>query len=170
MKIHQEEWKPIAECNGEYYVSNLGRVKSFKFGKERVLKHCVNTTGYLYIGTRVNGKRKICKIHRLVAMAFINNPNNKSQVNHIDGNKMNNYVCNLEWATPKENHQHAWDTGLNECKRLAISKANSKPVLDIQTGKKYDSLRKACEDIGEPYSRHEKRHSGSSKLQRFFYL
>lgn len=171
----QEEWKAVAECNGEYYVSSWGRVKSLKFGKERILKPGLIGNGYPSVDLRyLNKKRKIQKIHRLVALAFISNPEKKGDVNHKDGNKCNNHVENLEWMTRKENIQHAWDNGLYESTRLAISmavsKAKSKPVVDTITGKKYDSLKLACLDINESYRCHHLRIFQKSKLQRFFYL
>lgn len=89
-------------------------MKSF-FGKTpRILKPQLHCTGYLCVGLRLNGKRKICRIHRLVAEVFIPNPNDKSEVNHCDGHKLNNYVSNLDWVTPSENMQHAYGTGLRK--------------------------------------------------------
>ena len=111
METQQEIWKAIAECNGEYYVSNYGQVKSYKFGREVILKHW-NVQGYLFIQLAKNNKKKSMSIHRLVAKAFIPNPYNKLTVNHKDGNKLNNCVDNLEWMTHSENMKHAWDTGL----------------------------------------------------------
>jgi hypothetical protein len=107
----EEEWKAIAECNGQYYVSSWGRVKSFKHGKERILKHWI-VKGYVFVQLSKNNKQKSVSIHRLVANAFIMNPLKKTSVNHKDGNKTNNCIDNLEWMTHKENIQHAWDTGL----------------------------------------------------------
>jgi hypothetical protein len=174
METQHEEWKPIAGSNGEYHVSSNGRVKSYKNGKERILKPGLIGNGYPAVDICTNGKRKIQKIHRLVALAFIPNEEGKGDVNHKDGNKLNNYVENLEWMTRKENIQHAWDNGLFESTRLAISKAvsksKSKPVVDIITGKKYDSLKLACLDINETYCCHQLRIFQKSKLQRFFYL
>lgn len=111
----QEIWKPVAECNGEYYVSSWGRVKSYKGGREVILKHWI-VKGYLFIQLSKNNKQKSVSIHRLVAEAFIMNPLNKPTVNHKDGNKTNNCIDNLEWMTHKENIQHAWDTGLFKSK------------------------------------------------------
>ena len=169
----QEIWKAVADSNGIYHISDHGQVKSLKYGKERILKpSLVGRPGnqYLAVDLVIKDKRKMHKIHRLVAMAFIPNPENKPQVNHKDGNKLNNHIDNLEWATAKENQQHAWDTGLKEATRLATIQANSKPVIDIVNGKKHDSLTKACEEIGEPYNLHQLRIFKKSKLQRFFYL
>jgi hypothetical protein len=166
MNTQTEQWKAVAECNGEYQVSNFGRVKSLKHGKERILKPAIGTRGYLQNELSTNGNRKNWALHRLVALAFIGNPENKPQINHIDGNKINNHIDNLEWVTRKENMEHAWNTGLFESKRLA----QSKPVIDILTNKKYDSLTAACFDIGEPYKRHSIRSFRNSPLQRFFYV
>ena len=113
----KEIWKAIKDYEGKYEVSNLGRVKSLERTsrlnrkiKERILAPREYTGGYL----RVQLSRKDFYIHRLVAETFIPNPENKSQVNHIDGNKRNNRVDNLEWNTPLENNLHAIRTGLNK--------------------------------------------------------
>ena len=74
--------------------------------------HLCKSTGYMMIQLYRDGRRKAVTIHRLVALAFINNPMNYQQVNHIDGNKNNNDVTNLEWCTPQYNARHAWDNGL----------------------------------------------------------
>jgi len=164
MNTQPEQWKAIAECNGEYYISDHGRVKSYRFGKERIMKQArCGLLGNQYLAVVI---KKTVKVHRLVALAFVPNIDNKPQVNHKDGNKLNNSADNLEWVTASENHQHAWDTGLNESKRLAISK----PVIDIVTNKKYSSLTEACIEINEPYNRHKLRNWKSSPLQRFFYI
>jgi hypothetical protein len=166
----QEIWKAVADSNGIYHISSYGRVKSYKFGREVILKLVVTSTGYLKINTCTKGKRKTEKIHRLVAKAFIANPENKPEVNHKDGNKLNNHIDNLEWTTHKENQQHAWDNGLCESTRVANIKRQSKPVIDIVTKNKYDSLKLACKDIGENYRTHLTRIFYQRKNQRFFYL
>lgn len=108
----EEEWKSI-EGFDEYRISSHGRVKSLKFGKERILKPRKSPDGYFSIVTCVGGKEKSHKIHRLVASAFIENSNHLPQVDHIDRNVTNNTVSNLRWVTPSENsfntHRHYKD-------------------------------------------------------------
>ena len=108
----EEIWKDIKGYEGHYKVSNLGNVKSFKYGKETLLKRRLTDRGYDTAMLYDKGKQKCFKIHRLVAQAFIPNLENKSEVNHIDGNKLNNSVDNLEWCTHKENITHGFKTGL----------------------------------------------------------
>jgi hypothetical protein len=169
MGTQQEIWKPVADSNGIYYISSHGRVKSYKYGKERILKPgLVGVPGnqYLAVVLTIKSNKKTIKIHRLVALAFIENIENKSTVNHIDTNKLNNHIDNLEWNTSKENINHAWQNGLCESSRLA----NSKPVIDISNGKKYRSLKLACEDTNQSYTCHKQRHHKKREIQRFFYL
>ena len=105
-----EEWKPIPDYE-DYHVSNFGRVKSFKT-KPRIMKPAFDKGGYLQAVLSEDDKAKFFRVNRLVALCFIPNPENKPHVNHIDGNKFNNHVSNLEWATPKENQRHAAKLGL----------------------------------------------------------
>lgn len=109
--LHGEVWAPIKDCES-YQVSNYGRVKSFKKGTTHILKPFLDRNGYLTCTLRVNRKQKPINVHRLVAKAFIPNPDNKPQVNHIDGCKWNSCFSNLEWATREENMCHADITGL----------------------------------------------------------
>ena len=108
-----------------YAVSNRGNLKNIKNGN--ILKLQTNKSGYNEYTLAQNGIKKNFKIHRLVGILFIPNEDKKPQINHIDGNKTNNNVNNLEWCTAKENDTHARETGL---------KNNNKPVeaLDINTG------------------------------------
>lgn len=100
----EEIWKDIEEYEGIYQVSSLGRVKRVTTG--RILKSGKNRGGYLYINLCKQGVVSNKRIHRLVAQAFIPNPENKSDINHIDEDKTNNTVTNLEWTTRKENLNH----------------------------------------------------------------
>ncbi len=103
----QEEWRTVIGYEGLYVVSNLGRVKSYKVSREgRIMKLLNNGQNYLSVGLY---KNKICHkylVSRLVAKAFIHNPENKLEVNHIDNNPLNNNFYNLEWCTSKENKLH----------------------------------------------------------------
>ena len=118
-----EIWKDIEGYEGTYQVSNTGKVKRIKTlikcknGHNFTLKEhyiYLNDKGgnYLTVNLNKENKTKRFYVHRLVAKAFIENVNNKSEVNHIDGNKHNNKVKNLEWVTRSENLKHAWDNEL----------------------------------------------------------
>lgn len=117
-------WKPVIGYEQHYVVSNTGLVKSierkvrnstisFRVVKEKMKTSNTSTTSdYLYVLLYKNDCMKNKSIHRLVAEAFITNPGNKPMVNHIDGNKLNNNVCNLEWVSSRENKAHAKELGL----------------------------------------------------------
>lgn len=110
-----EEWRTIEGTDGRYEVSNTGKVRSNNYlghGKTVELKQNKDRGEYHTVYLYFEGKRKFKQVHRLVAQAFIPNPEEKPQVNHQDGNKSNNNVSNLEWNTKKENSQHAARTGL----------------------------------------------------------
>ena len=102
----KEIFKDIEEYEGLYQISNLGRVKSLKYGKERILKPAKDKKGYLYVCLYKQGKMKIYRVHRLVAQAFIPNPNNLPQVNHKDEDKTNNASSNLEFCDAKYNNNY----------------------------------------------------------------
>ena len=103
-----EIWEKIPGFNSFYQVSSLGNVRSLKGNKTLFL----HPNGYLQVNLYKNDKTKSRLVHRLVASAFIPNNENKPQVNHINGDKTDNKISNLEWATAKENSQHAIKTGL----------------------------------------------------------
>ena len=121
-----ETWKEIAGYEGLYEVSDLGRVKSLKYGKEKILKPGKDTRGYLNVILFKDGKSKNSKVHRLVAEAFIPNPNNLDTVNHKDEVKTNNTVTNLEWMSIKDNNNYG-----TRNKRVAESHINH-PSLSKQ--------------------------------------
>lgn len=98
-----EIWLPVVGFEGLYEVSNLGKVKSLKFGKEKILIQVKMKNGYLYVNLYKEGKVKTCRVHRLVCQAFLDNPNGYTCVNHKDECKTNNRVDNLEWCDNKYN-------------------------------------------------------------------
>ena len=100
--MKKEYWKPVVGYEGHYQVSNFGRVKSIKFGKEIILKQKIKG-GYYYVNLSKNGILKTYLVHRLVAEAFIDNTDNLPCVNHKDEDKTNNSVDNLEWCTQSYN-------------------------------------------------------------------
>ena len=110
--IDGEEWRDIENFDG-YQVSNFGRVKSFKKNCRRIIRpRPFHSSNYLCVHIFNCGRRFYLSVHRLVAEIFIPNPENKPQVNHIDGHKLNNHVSNLEWVSVSENRVHAYKTGL----------------------------------------------------------
>ena len=112
----REIWKPINGYEGLDEISNTGRVNSLISG--RILKTCPNNKGYLYVRLTKDGQHKAFSVHRLVANAFIPNTERMEQVNHIDGNKQNNYSENLEWCNDLQNRTHAYKNGLRKMKTI----------------------------------------------------
>ena len=106
-----EIFKDIEGYEGAHQISNFGRVKSFKRNEVKILKPYL-TNIYLAVDLLDRCVRKFSSIHILVAKAFIPNPENKPTVNHENGNKFDNCISNLSWATYKENNEHAYDSGL----------------------------------------------------------
>lgn len=143
-----EIWKNIKGYEGIYQISNLGRIKSLhnKFGnKELIMKQNLKRNGYYQIRLKRNGTVKDFIIHRLVAEAFIPNPNNYPCVNHIDENKTNNNANNLEWCSILYNNTYG-----NRLKK--VSKAQSKKVYQYDFNWKlikiYDSCKEASKKTG----------------------
>lgn len=137
----QEIWKDIVGYENLYLISNYGRLKSInKFIvlrngelrklKERIMKPSITEYGYIRYALTKNSKRVLFRAHRLVAEAFIPNPENKPEVNHKFGDKLDNRVSQLEWATASENMRDAYDNGLIKSRKGA-KHHNSKLTDDI---------------------------------------
>jgi predicted XRE-type DNA-binding protein len=127
----KEIWKDIEGFEGEYQISNLARVKSFKGKRAIILKQSTQSRGY----KQVSLPSKCTLVHVLVARAFINKPEYKVEVNHINGDKSCNEVSNLEWVTHKENMEHALNTGLLPTlkgENTSNHKLTRKEVIDIK--------------------------------------
>lgn len=129
----KEEWLPVPGYEELYEVSSLGSVRNSK--TQHVMRGCVQRYkgGSLRRSVTLSkgGKSRTVKVHRLVALAFVPNPDNKREVNHINGDPLNNAAANLEWCTGSENMLHAYKNGLavmSKSRREKIAKANMKPV------------------------------------------
>lgn len=107
-----EQWKAIEGTNGMIEVSEDGQIRSLLRGSPYILKSQRDNKGYHRVRVTINRQKMSFKVHREVAKAFIPNPNNLPQVNHMDGNKSNNAVDNLEWCTNQQNVIHALEIGL----------------------------------------------------------
>jgi len=140
-----KDLKPITGFEN-YLIDCSGKVFSLKSNK--YLKPGDNGRGYFKVNLWRNGRQYTITIHRLVAQAFLPNPDNKSFINHKDGNKLNNTVSNLEWVTPAENNQHAYDIGLRKWSPNSGRKLIPINVYDYKTGEfksTHDSISEAIE-------------------------
>jgi hypothetical protein len=174
--IMDEIWKDIKGFEGFYQVSNFGRIRGidrairYRHGRERIWKGkikkpTVTQKGYLKVNL-FNGEKNVTReVQRIVAETFIENPLNKEQVNHIDGNKTNNNVENLEWVTPKENTFHSIYVLGNNLKKV------SQYDLDGKYIRTFKSIKDAGEATGTPRCSisnvvHGRRHKAGNYLWR----
>lgn len=156
-----ENYKNVKDYIGLYQINSNGTVKGLKRmielknGKnrvieERILKPRIDSYGYITVRLSKNGKTKTCFIHRLIAEAFIPNPNNLPQINHISGDKQDNSINNLEWTTPSLNSRHAYRNGLNN--NYGVDHAKSVCILDHKNELVFPTIRDFCEYYNIAYS------------------
>lgn len=178
--MEKEIWKDIPKYEGLYQISNLGRIKSLSkfhrtmreyssigyYSKEKILTPNVAKNGYLRVSLRNNGKTKYINIHRLVAQTFIPNPNEYNYINHIDGNKLNNNVNNLEWCTQSHNAKEAFRIGLHR-KYFGTDNKRSRKVIqyDLKGNfiREWDYMMKITKELGYDYTNISKCCSGIYK-------
>lgn len=189
----EEIWKDIKGYEGLYQISNFGNIKSLVgwngnkyikkyYKREKILKKSFSTTGYLKIGLKKDGKFKNYKVHRLVAEAFIPNPCNYPIINHINGNKIDNRIENLEWCTYSYNTKEAYKLGLN-FKKIDFTLENN-VIKDYKMGlttheiilknnidknKYYNILKRNNLKIQEKYKYSRKYKIDKKELKKDFY-
>lgn len=141
--MNKEIWRDIKGYEGYYKVSNLGNVMSIArngtIKQNKILKPNTDKGGYSYVCLHKKGTTKTIKVHRLVASEFVKNPQNKPEVNHIDGNKKNNEASNLEWVTSSENQLHS----------IYVLKKNIKEVEQYDLNGNYLRTWESVKNAGE---------------------
>lgn len=172
-------WKEIPNTDGLYFANKKGQIKSAdrprrtvsRSGEEglyirkgKILAQPLTSHGYPCVTIKLlDGTQKVMCVHKLIALTFIENPDNKPQINHIDGNKLNNAVSNLEWCTAQENIKHAYANKLNKGShpmsgRIGKLHPRSKPVIvyDLNGNyiSEYESASLAAQALGIPLSPH----------------
>lgn len=175
--LPNEIWKETS-YNSNYMISNYGRVmRIHKCKRSIILKQ--KQKNYLCVNLGCNGKTKTILVHRLVALAFIDNPLDKPMVNHIDGNKYNNCVSNLEWCTRQENAIHSVKVLGNIppissrilINQFGVNNLRAKPVLQIKDGNilaEYECIHDAALEIGVSHSGISRCCNGKQKLSKGF--
>ena len=138
----EEIWKPVVGYEGLYEVSNLGRVFGIK--RNNYLMYGVNNKGYCSVLLSKDNKQQRFRVHRIVAMAFIPNPNNLPYVNHKDEDPLNNCVDNLEWCTPKYNSNYG--TGIERCAKQKWIPVKQK-TKDGKLIRVWDSIKEAAKAL-----------------------
>lgn len=147
----REEWRPVVGYEGYYEVSNLGNVRGVcrQGCAGKVLKPSLTTTGYPFVVLSVGCETKSKRVHRIVAEAFIPNPDNMPEVNHINGDKADYSIGNLEWCSHIDNMRHAVRSGLwNPSKAQQLSVKSKRKSVVRNDGERFESLREAADKSG----------------------
>lgn len=147
------QWKEIRDYEGLYEINSNGKIRSVPRNgtKGGILKYCVNKDGYYTVSLCKNKKRKTYSVHRLVALHFLPNNDDTMQVNHINENKLDNRVCNLEWVTTKENINHGTRTKRQvetRNKKLYTQKVVCIDKKTMQIVREFDNIPQASEQMG----------------------
>lgn len=139
-----ELWFPVKGYEGLYEINEASEIRSLnKKNYVKIMPQRIDRAGYWSVRLSKKNKDATVYVHRLLGFAFIDNPLNKPFINHIDGNKLNNNINNLEWVTHSENMLHAYNTGLLKIK--------AKSVYDTCTGKIYSSIKEAAKALNINY-------------------
>lgn len=147
-----EDMKDIEGYEGLYAITVDGQVWSYK--SNRFLSLIDAKDGYLKVGLYKDGKQRTFQVHRLVGEAYIPNPENKPQINHLDENKRNNHVSNLAWATAKENSNYGtrnarcMESRKKTCSRSGYVSPIKKSVYCVELDQVFDSINKAAKELG----------------------
>ena len=140
LKVNPQEWEPVGGFSNKYLINKNGVVVSIQHGKRnKTLAKRIDRGGYQTVRLNKDGITSTHFIHRLIAAAYIPNPDNKPNINHINGIKTDNKIENLDWCTHAENIRHAYGSGLIK------SQAKQTPIINICSGRKFPSIKKAAE-------------------------
>lgn len=181
--MDNEIWKDIIGYEGYYQISNQNRVKSLSRSvrkndsytpyiiPEKIMACAIGSTGYYMVVLEKNKVKKLWKVHRLIAIHFIPNPNNKPNINHIDANRRNNRIENLEWCTQSENIKHAYNIGTMVVKPIFGRIMRKRSVINIETNQIFDCIKKASKTTKYSYACFYSQISGKVKNKtKFKYL
>ena len=142
--MDQIKWRPVKNYEGLYEINQYGNVRSLcKRHYHKIMKDRIDRGGYVSVKVSKGDRCSTQYVHRLLAFAFIENPDNKRMVNHIDGNKLNNDLKNLEWCTASENMVHAY--------KLRLCSPKPRKVIDGCTGEIFNSAKSAAKILCVAY-------------------
>ena len=152
--LEGETWKWVKDYDGIYKISNYSRIKSYQKGTVRIIKPALSDKGYLHVCLSKFGEHKNCKVHRLVAQAFVPNPDNLPEVDHINGDKLNCTATNLRWTSHRENIHYAREMAYSKHLEDDNMKVNSAPdtsadLVFIRNNQALTDSRKVAEYFGK---------------------